>query len=181
MAAYLNTAVFHDRAGRIGQLLLDLGNYYKLESGVVRPNDTEMSMLLRTPLQQVQLVGKLTGEHFDHLEQYVEEIEARLEQTELECSDAGLVAAELRNGIHFVKHAVQLARIKKQLADRPSTLQPELIHRQIKDLDILLHHYRQLWVQRNRTGGLAQSVSKLVRLRAEYTRLAAELIDSAAL
>lgn len=181
VAAYLNTSVFHDRAGKIGQLLLDLGNYYKLESGIVRPNDTEMSMLLRTPLQQVQLVGKLTVEHFDQLEQYLAEIEARLGQPELECQDAGLVVAELRNGIHFVKHAVQLARIKKQLADGPGTLQPELIHRQIKDLDILLHHYRQLWLQRNRPGGLEQSVSKLVRLRAEYTRLAAELTGSAAL
>ncbi|MNC48637.1 hypothetical protein D3C75_977670 [compost metagenome] len=111
----------------------------------------------------------------------MEEIETRLEQLELECSDAVLVVEELGNGIHFVKHAVQLARIKKQLAGGPSTLNPELIHRQIKDLDLLLHHYRQLWIQRNRTGGLEQSVSKLLRLRAEYTSLAAELTGPAAL
>ncbi|MBW4084414.1 family 20 glycosylhydrolase [Paenibacillus sp. S150] len=181
VASYLNTSVFRDRSGLIGQLLLDLGNYYKLESGINRPNDTEMSMLLRTPLHQVQLVGKLTGEHFEHIEQYMEEIEVRLEQLELECSDAGLVMEEISNGIHFVKHAVKLARIKKQLAGGSGSLDAALIRRQIKDLDLLLHHYRQLWLQRNRPGGLEQSVSKLVRLRAEYTGLAAELAVPAAL
>ncbi|OKP81963.1 hypothetical protein A3844_24195 [Paenibacillus helianthi] len=181
VAAYLNTAVFHDRSGKIGQLLLDLGNYYKYESGVVRPNDTEMSMLMRTPLHQVQLVTNLTDGHFDQLEHYIEGIEAQLEQLELGCGDARLVLEELRNGIHFVQHAVQLARIKKHLAQGAGTLDPSLIHRQIKDLDLLLHHYRQLWIQRNRPGGLEQSVSKLVRLRSEYIGLAAELTGSAAL
>ncbi|MGN7763060.1 beta-N-acetylhexosaminidase [Paenibacillus sp. 22594] len=181
VAAYLNTAVFHDHSGKIGQLLLDLGNYYKYESGVVRPNDTEMSMLMRTPLHQVQLVTKLTDGHFDQLEHYIEGIEAQLEQLELGCGDARLVLEELRNGIHFVQHAVQLARIKKHLAQDASPLDPALIHRQIKDLDLLLHHYRQLWIQRNRPGGLEQSVSKLVRLRSEYIGLAAELTGSAAL
>ncbi|OKP94552.1 family 20 glycosylhydrolase [Paenibacillus sp. P32E] len=181
VAAYLNTAVFHDRSGKIGQLLLDLGNYYKYESGVVRPNDTEMSMLMRTPLHQVQLVTNLTHGHFDQLEHYIEGIEAQLEQLELGCGDARLVLEELRNGIHFVQHAVQLARIKKHLAQGAGPLDPSLIHRQIKDLDLLLHHYRQLWIQRNRPGGLEQSVSKLVRLRSEYIGLAAELTGSAAL
>ncbi|OKP97099.1 family 20 glycosylhydrolase [Paenibacillus sp. P46E] len=181
VAAYLNTAVFHDRSGKIGQLLLDLGNYYKYESGVVRPNDTEMSMLMRTPLHQVQLVTKLTDGHFDQLEHYIEGIEAQLEQLELGCGDARLVLEELRNGIHFVQHAVRLARIKKHLAQGTGPLDPSLIHRQIKDLDLLLHHYRQLWIQRNRPGGLEQSVSKLVRLRSEYIGLAAELTGSAAL
>ncbi|WP_379154387.1 family 20 glycosylhydrolase [Paenibacillus sp. sgz5001063] len=175
VAAYLNTAVFHDRSGTIGRLLLDLGNYYKYESGVVRPNDTEMSMLLRSPLHQIQLVSKLTDEHLDQLEQYIEGIDLQLDQLELGCGDARLVLEELQNGIHFVQHAVQLARIKKQLAKGDKLLDPALIQRQIKDLDLLLHHYRQLWIQRNRPGGLEQSVSKLVRLRSEYITLAKEL------
>lgn len=179
VAHYLNTSVFQDRSGTIGQLLLDLGNYYKLESGTVRPNDTEMSMLLRSHLEHVQLATKLPVEQLDRLEQYILGLEARLEQPVLECSDAGLVIQELRSGIHFVKHAVQLTRLKQQLAAADSQPQAAQVQALIHDLDLLLHQYRQLWTRRNRPGGLERSVSKLVRLRGEYTALAAKLSGAA--
>lgn len=180
IAGYLNTAVFHDRSGTIGQLLLDLGNYYKLESGTVRPNDTEMSMLLRSSLGNVLLAERLTDDQLEQLERYIAGIEAKLEVLALECSDAGLVTEELSNGIHFVKHAVQLTRLKKQLAGTQGELTAALVQAQIHDLDLLLHQYRQLWTRRNRLGGLEQSVSKLLRLRSEYTSLAAKLTETAA-
>ncbi|QUL55869.1 family 20 glycosylhydrolase [Paenibacillus tritici] len=179
VAQYLNTAIFRDRSGTIGQLLLDLGNYYKLESGTLHPNDTEMSMLLRSNLENVRLSGKLSGEQLDQLEEYVGSLEARLEPLALECDDAGLVVEELNSGIHFVKHAVKLTRLKHQLAGDPPQLDAALIQEQIHDLDLLLHQYRQLWTQRNRLGGLEQSVSKLVRLRGEYAALAAKLSGAA--
>lgn len=178
VAGYLNTSVFFDRSKKIGQLLLDLGNYYKLESDVIRHNDTEMSMLLRSHLNNVQIAANLHAEHFDHLERYINRMEATLEELALECDDAGLVTGELANGIHFVKHAVQLGRIKKQLSASPSEIDPLLIHQQINDLDLLLHHYRQLWIRRNRSGGLEKSVRSLLRLRSEYMLLAEQLSGS---
>lgn len=178
VAEYLNTSVFHDRSGKIGQLLLDLGNYYKLESGISRPNDSEMSMLMRSNLDNMGIVNKLTAEHFDNLEQYISRIEDQLEDLALECKDAELVIQELENGIHFVKHAVQLGRIKQLLAAEPAGIDPVLVDHQIHDLDLLLHQYRQLWTRRNRLGGLEKSVAKLLRLRGEYAQLAAQLSGS---
>lgn len=171
VAGYLNRSVFRDRSGGIGQLLLDLGNYYKLESGVSRPNDSEMSMLLRSRLDNMGIARKLTPVQLDQLEAYIFGIENRLEALSPGCSDAGLVLRELENGIRFVKHAVQLARIKLQLAEEPAALDPAVIRRQIKDLDLLLHEYRGLWICRNRPGGLDQSISRLLRLREDYTAL----------
>lgn len=178
VAEYLSHTIFRDRSGLIGQLLLDLGNYYKYESGTVRPNDTEMSMQLRSRLEHVQLAVKLTAEQLQQLEQHIDGIEARLGQLALECDDAGLVIEELNNGIHFVRHAVQLTRLKQQLAGAVQTIDAALVEAQIQDLDLLLHRYRQLWTRRNRLGGLEQSVSKLVRLRGEYATLAAKLKDN---
>jgi hypothetical protein len=177
VAGYLNTSVFHDRSGTIGQLLLDLGNYYKFESGTIRPNDTEMSMLLRSSLDNMRLAEKITGEQLQQLEDYTAGIEAKLEVLQLACSDGGLIIEELRNGIHFVKHAVQLTRLKKQLAGSPSVLVAPQVQALIHDLDLLLHHYRQLWTRRNRLGGLEQSITKLLRLRGEYAALAVRLTE----
>ncbi|MFD2875302.1 glycoside hydrolase family 20 zincin-like fold domain-containing protein [Paenibacillus rhizoplanae] len=172
---YLNHSIFQDRSGLIGQLLLDLGNYYKLESGTSHPNDTEMSMLLRSELDNALLAAKLSGEQLQQLEQYIGSIEVRLGQLALECNDAGLVVEEISNGIHFVRHAVQLTRLKQQLAGRDPQLEAPQVQALMQDLDLLLHQYRQLWTRRNRPGGLERSISKLVRLRGEYADLAAKL------
>ncbi|WNS41290.1 glycoside hydrolase family 20 zincin-like fold domain-containing protein [Paenibacillus sp. MMS20-IR301] len=180
VAGYLNTSVFHDRSETIGQLLLDLGNYYKFESGMIRPNDTEMSMLLRSSLDNVLLAEKLSAQQLQQLEHYINGIEARLDDLALECRDAGLVLEELGNGIHFVKHALQLTRLKQQLAGADRSSLAALVQAQLHDLDVLLHQYRQLWTRRNRLGGLTQSVSRLVRLRGEYAALAAGLAEAAA-
>lgn len=77
-----------------------------------------------------------------------------------------------------MKHAVQLTRLKKQMAGATPQIDAALVHELIHDLDLLLHHYRQLWTRRNRLGGLEQSVSKLVRLRGEYVVLAAKLSEA---
>lgn len=171
-AAYLNKFIFNDRSEGIGQLLLDLGNYYKLESGVSRSNDAEMSLLLRTQLDNILIVEKLTNEHLDGLEIYMNSIKERLTTLDLQCDDAALILSELTNGIHFIQHAVQLGRIKLQLASTPNQIKPQFITEQIKDLDVLLHHYRLLWKERNRLGGLEQSISRLLRLRSQYEALA---------
>jgi hexosaminidase len=173
ISGYLNQFVFADSSGAIGDLLLDLGNYYKLESGLPRPNDTELSMLLRSKLDNVQLVEKLTEEHLEQLASYVSGIEERLDGITLRCDDGELVLRELRNGIHFIKHAIRLGRIKRQLAHTPGQPDAAVLSEQIQDLDILLHQYRLLWTERNRPGGLAQSVSKLLSLRGEYEALLA--------
>ncbi|WP_379132252.1 glycoside hydrolase family 20 zincin-like fold domain-containing protein [Paenibacillus sp. sgz500958] len=177
--AYLNKFLFSDSSEVIGQLLLDLGNYYKLESGQSRPNDTEMSMLLRSSLDNVLLVEKLTDEHFGKLSSYIADIEARLKEVSLHCDDGELVLRELKSGIHFVKHAIKLGMIKRQLSLTPGNADTAELQAQIADLDILLHNYRLLWTERNRMGGLEQSVSKLLSLRQQYKDLLASCLTEA--
>ncbi|MDQ0193945.1 beta-N-acetylhexosaminidase [Paenibacillus wynnii] len=168
---YLNRFVFLDPSDIMGNLMLDLGNYYKLESGLSRPNDTEMSMLLRSKLGNVLIVEQLSDQHFEQLTNYIHSIEERLEEASLYCEDGELVLSELRNGILFVKHAIKLGSIKRQLALTPGQLDRKILSEQIQDLDVLLHHYRLIWSERNRMGGLEQSVSKLLSLRKEYQAL----------
>lgn len=169
-AMYLNKFIFADRSEGIGQLLLDLGNYYLLESGIKRGNDAELSLILRTNLDNYLIVEKLTEEHFSTLEEYILSIEARLSGLDLGCDDAALVLKELSSGIHFLKHAVQLGRIKVQLAASDS-IDPAIITQQINDLDVLIHQYRQVWSERNRLGGFTQSIWRLERLRGQYQAL----------
>lgn len=174
VAGYLNRFVFADRSGQIGQLLLDLGNSYTLEA-TYHGNDSELSMLLRSELDNLRILGALKLEHFDQLETHAAELEARTADLALECEDRELVLRELHSGLHFVKHAAQLGRLKLQLAAGREHVDRGLLAAQIQDLDLLLHEYRLLWTQRNRPGGLARSTARLERLRGQYAELAAAL------
>ncbi|WP_162551041.1 beta-N-acetylhexosaminidase [Paenibacillus tepidiphilus] len=175
VTGYLNSFIYRDRSGKIGQLLLDLGNYYLLESGAYRANDTELSMLLRSRLDNFRLSGKLTAAHLDALDRYITGLEAELALLELGCDDAELVLEELRSGILFVKHAISLARLKRLLEQDAGAINTAMVERQIHELDSLLHHYRGCWSRRNRPGGYERSTAKLLRLRGEYTALAQRL------
>ncbi|NUU63474.1 beta-N-acetylhexosaminidase [Paenibacillus agri] len=175
---YLNQFLFTDQSASIGQLLLDLGNYYTLEA-TYHGNDSELSMLLRSDLDNLRIIGQLTAEHFDKLENYARNIAERIEGLALQCEHAELVLRELRSGVHFISHAVQLGRLKLQLAAGRDQVDRGLLAAQIHDLDLLLHEYRLLWTERNRPGGLALSTAKLVRLRGQYAALASDLAEPA--
>ncbi|QWU17141.1 Glycosyl hydrolase family 20, domain 2 [Paenibacillus sophorae] len=179
IAGYMDRFLFSDASGQTGRLLLDLGNYYKLESGISRPNDTEMSMLLRSDLDNMRLTDKLPDENLHRLEAYMQEIEERLGSLSPRCDDADLVLEELQGGVHFIRHAIRLAFMKRRLAAEDS-VRPAEIRELRNNLDLLLHHYKLLWCQRNRMGGLEQSVSRLVRLRSQYEELEASLAAGSA-
>ncbi|MFD1772721.1 beta-N-acetylhexosaminidase [Paenibacillus rhizophilus] len=170
IAGYMDSFLFADTSGHTGRLLLDLGNYYRLESGNPHHNDTEMSMLLRSDLDNMRLTDKLPDENLHRLKAYIEEIEERLGGLSPHCDDAGLILEELRNSVHFVKHSIRLAFLKRRLAAN-DPLSPAEIGELKQDLDLLLLQYRLLWCERNRMGGLEQSVSRLVRLRGQYEAL----------
>lgn len=174
-AGYLDRFVFKDQSEEAGRLLIDLGNYYKLESDIMRWNDTEMSMLLRTDLDNVVIVEQLDEQKLEALGRYIDEIEGRLDRLSLRCDDAGLVMRELQNGIRFVRHAVRLGLLKRGLAGQPGPALAREAEVLAHDLDGLLHEYRQLWLSRNRLGGLDKSVSRLLRLRREYAAFAASV------
>ncbi|SEU00554.1 glycoside hydrolase family 20 zincin-like fold domain-containing protein [Paenibacillus sp. NFR01] len=172
-AEYLDRFVFEDRAGELGKLLLDMGNYYTLESGKYRPNDTELSMMLRCNLENLGFAEQIGAEGFARLEAYFAGIERRLDLPEPHSGDAALLRRELGCGLHFLKHAVQLGFFKLQLARQ----QPDAgaLQALIQDLDLLLHEYRLLWTERNRPGGLERSTAKLERLRGQYAAMLAAL------
>lgn len=171
VVTYLDTFLFKDQMNRIGDLLLNLGNFY-LKEGKLIFNGTNVARFLYAPLEKMTAMEGISIENLQKVRKYVEEIETQLPQVEMDCDDALLVIEELQNTIRFIKHSVDLGVLKLRLVQGES-LEGEkvVVERMRDDLSLLIHQHKKLWLERNRLGDLDLSVAKLERLRMEYSEL----------
>lgn len=171
LAAYLNDFIFKDQMNLIGDLLLNLGNFY-LKEGKLIFNGTNVARFLYAPLEKMTAMEGISIENLQKVREHVEEIEMQLPQVEMTCDDAMLIMEELKNTIRFIEHSIDLGILKVRLSQGES-LEGEkvLVQRMRDDLSLLIHQHKKLWLERNRLGDLDQSVAKLERLKREYSDL----------
>lgn len=139
-----------------GKTILELGEIYRL-AGALRGNSTELFHILSKPQTRPLLAGvtPLT----------LEAVLKRLEHIESECSPGdsllrqelaytfGIVRAACHRGIAILSHTLQDPTSRKTLAD---------------ELDHVCDSLRQVWILRNREGGLLKSIARLDPIKREY-------------
>lgn len=159
----LSVHLFQDRAGMMGQLAWDLGNAYQ-QTGVLLGNNTLFYCLL-----QHQVGGSFIGTMYEGMKKenlektlaYVDKVMADLPRTDMRCPDAELVKREFSLNAEMLKVScnIGLARLEAGgvgTESLPSDTKDNLA-RQIENF---IPEYRQIWLERNRSGGLKDSVAK---------------------
>lgn len=166
VASFLSQLVFGDRAGKIGRVLYDMGNLYKAV-GFEPFNGSVFGYLLHHGFERPRTVGSLTPANFEQAALRIREVAAGLDQVQLTCADASLVMRELRNAVRMLLHACELGKIRT--AEEP--VAPAVIQAQIVDLDAIIAEHRNLWLERNRIGGLEEmSLAPFYKLREGYVK-----------
>lgn len=166
---YLDQEVFKDRAGKIGRLLYDLGNTY-LEQGTTTHNGTTACYLLHFGPASKRL-GEVTAENLDRLAGGIRKAAAGLEEVSLACEDGPLVMAELKNSVRMLLHACALGKLGLKQREGVEPARTEVLAL-AKDLDEIMADHRNLWLARNRIGGLEEmSQAPLRRIREGYSKL----------
>ena len=92
-----------------------------------------------------------------------------LELAEPQCNDSTIVINELKQAANLALHSVNLgiARLKakdKAIGNIPAEVKTELYN----ELKPLIKNHRDLWIIRNREGGLNDSAGKLEKLLKFY-------------
>jgi len=169
LGAALSVHVFDDPTGRLAEAVLALGDAHLL----VTPQFPNMSAVV-TNLYYPQLpVGRgltagLTLEELDALDRCLGEARRAAEGALPLRPDGGLLVAETVFGVDLVALLVRDAR-ERLHADGTLGSVPEAVRRGLADdLVALIDRYRSLWLQRNRPGGLDDSVAWLDNLRSAY-------------
>ncbi len=146
----LNNLVFEDKTGVLGELFFELGKV--LELIPVRPiNSTLFNYLLFWDME----------EHFERIPvsslqeclQRFNELEGRISDARPEASDGELIKAELENAIAMARHGAHRALAAQDETMDRTPLRHELQH--------IISRHEQLWLQRNRNGGLRESSGRL--------------------
>lgn len=169
---YLDTFVFHDNNKKMGQIALKIGNYYLKEkdtiyngSGIFRTLCTSQLNDKNTELDFLNLPD-LDIEDFQAVKNYILPIYDELCYTNMQCKDSINVKEEFENSLMLILHGSELGLYKssKYNNDEKQIKLAELI----ENITIIIENFKILWLQKNRPGGLDQSLERLEELKFQY-------------
>ena len=147
----LSVHVFYDPTLKSGKALLKIGNAY-LETGIDLFNANLFGAALRWPERIGE--GKFEIEKLEKTKEVLKKALEEFESADIGREDATLIKREVRNGVEMAVFSLDL--IEKKLG---------------KDLDLkekfedILKEFESIWLERNREGGLKESLKKLKKVR----------------
>ena len=167
LAKALDAHVFLDGAGMMGQAALDLGNAH-LKTNVTIGNNSVYYALLLNAVQGSPSKGplkKLTVESADAAENALDDAIGRMKQSKMTRDDAGTIVSEFETDADLARIALHLGK-ERILSGDVGTMQLTKQKREAvaKDLEKTIARFRELWLTRNRPGGLAESAGRLEAL-----------------
>jgi hexosaminidase len=146
----LDVHAFYDRAGVMGRVAHDLGNAYLLAGGRP-PNSSSLFHILRAP-DRDSLPEGVSKQSLKDCWQYIISAIERLQDARLTRRDADLIQREFSNAARLLLFACK--RGSALLGNDSSS---ETRWQMATDLRRILGRHRELWVSRNRIGGLSDS------------------------
>jgi hypothetical protein len=167
LAKALDTHVFKDEAGLMGQAALDLGNAH-LKTNVTIGNNSVYYALLLNSVQGSPSRGqlkKMTVESADAAKKSIDDAIGRMEKSKMTRSDAATVLAEFETNADLARFALELGKARIQSGDVGTAQLPkDKRSAAAAQLEKIITRYRELWLTRNRPGGLSDSVGRMESL-----------------
>jgi hexosaminidase len=175
MARAVSLHAFRDPSGATGRAAYDLGNIYKMLGPEIHNSSLLFWVLqfslseLRKPRDSLaqailtQLAPTLTPALFADAAAAIDRAAAPIAQARMARPDADLIRREFAVTARMLRHACQRAALALHAADAGAAGTLD------QDMQQIIAEYQQLWLARNRPGGLSDSVARLEQARADYT------------
>ncbi|MBI5091515.1 MAG: family 20 glycosylhydrolase [Candidatus Hydrogenedentes bacterium] len=165
----LDAYAFEDEAGVMGKLAYDLGNAYQ-KTGITPGNNTTFYGLLlhctEKPFSK-SFLKTLSAKDMEETLAYVDEVMARLPNARMKTSDAQLIRDEFAVDANLARFACHLGIARAKAGGvATSALPRDVRSRLAAELAPIIPQYRQLWLARNRSGGLKESAGAMENLLA---------------
>jgi hypothetical protein len=164
MAQAVSLHAFRDPTGILGRVAYDLGNAY-LEAAVPIHNNSVLFRILQESPVDIAARAGLTKANLEKTLNYIDEVTAALDDARPNRPDADLIRREFRWAADMLRHACRRGiwslgqddfAMRQQLAQHAAQLQTE---------------HRQIWLARNRSGGLSDSQARFEKMRRDYDEL----------
>ena len=163
----LDVHVFQDSAGVMGKLAYDLGNIYTKVDFNPPNNSSLFLILLFSEIEYSEMVLKnLTIESLQEANKLIGHTIKSIDNANMVREDAELVKQEFQWAANVLNFACNLgmARFRLGTIEPLSEIPEERRNELKKTLQNLIEQHRMIWLNRNRPGGLSDSVNRLTRL-----------------
>jgi hypothetical protein len=162
--AAMDLHVFHDSASVMGRLSYDLGNTYK-HVGFLDFNGDYLFTMLWKP--EKSLEKGVTEKTLKVTREYIESTLASLASARMHRGDRQVISDEFTNAARMMIHACHRGMaIRQGKAERQSTRDELAL-----EVREILGMHREVWMARNRVGGIQDGTRILDRLLREYTNV----------
>jgi len=169
LAAALDAHAFADTAGVLGGTLVRLGDLYRAITPQI-PNISALVVHLYYP--QLTLgrgpTAGITPEELSAVEGMLDDAQTQLAHATPQRADGALVLDELRAAIALVALLCRDGKARLKGDGTLASVLESTRHQLAADLAALIDTHRELWLARNRPGGLDDSVSWLAHLHDCY-------------
>jgi hypothetical protein len=169
----LNLHVFQDQANVIGQIAFNLGNAVN-EVGYNYPNSSLLYSLLFFNQREstMDLLSMNSVENLQKTYDFIDSIYHQIEKSEMNLEEAELIKREFSWGAKILKIACSLGIEQLKLGiDIPINEIDLKKKNQLKTrLTTLIEEFQQIWLKRNRRGGLTDSKKRLEELVALFSK-----------
>ena len=161
VARAVSLHAFEDPTGNLGRVAYDMGNIY-LSPGIIPPNSSWLFWILQWPLEDVRKVmNGLNVDMLDKTWKAIDDAVAPLEKARSARADSELIRQEFRLAERMLRHAVMRARLAAGREDIKSAAL-------YVDMKAIIDEYKSIWLERNRPGGMRDSVAHLEKARSDY-------------
>ncbi|MFA5542962.1 MAG: family 20 glycosylhydrolase [Bacilli bacterium] len=172
---YVNKHVLKDSANIIADLLLDLGNYYRFENSYVSNGTQAFHVLLWAvySMKEEDKIGYftskmkdkiLTKEKYEMMNDFFDQKLKELDYSQVE----KLIKDELKHSIFFVRTLLKINQSLNESYDMKYRI--KLLEEVIAAKDQLVNELRYLWLQRNKTSYLDDSIGYINKL-IDFTKI----------
>jgi hypothetical protein len=167
VARAVSLHAFDDPSGVTGRAAYDLGNAYQI-NGARSRNGTLLAQLYALPLDNDWPMHRVRDGGFEDTSAQLAATVAKLSPERMRRDDAEQIVDEYRCAVEMadVGAAIGMAKYARVNGASASKLRP-MYRRAAKRLDAVVPEYEQLWLGRNRPGGMRDSVARITKLAAE--------------
>jgi hexosaminidase len=177
IARAVSLHAFRDPSGAVGRAAYDLGNVYRMLGPEIH-NSSLLFWVLQFPLAELiqpreslaqalipRIAQALSPEIFDRAAEAIDRAAQPIAQARIDRPDAEIIKREFANAARLLRHACRRAKLA---LDRGRAETAGIRQELDQDMQAIIAEYKQLWLARNRPGGLEDSVARLERARSDY-------------
>lgn len=163
----LNHYVYLDHTGIMGQVVYDIGNSYAAAEGYFNGNTSYLSRVLIDPELPMtdSSYSWLSAEKISKIRSHLNSTMKSLDQAQAKCADSDLLTPEIQHSANLVLFACDILEARLIAKDGKVQNIPGKQRKQYAaSLEKIINEHEQIWLKRNRPGGLSDSSGKMNKL-----------------